>query len=148
TKTGAGRLVLSTANSYLGATSIQEGTLVIGNANAISSSSVGIVLGSATMPAVLDLNGLNATVSSVSTAASNTSSIVGNSSTTTPATLSLSGFTSVNNSIVTNSAGTFAGTIQDSIGGGTQTLAVKITGGRLIVSGNNTYTGGTTIGAS
>lgn len=52
TKNGAGTLTLTVANAYTGATSINAGTLVIGNAGALSTSAATVQVG-----AVLDLNG-------------------------------------------------------------------------------------------
>lgn len=52
TKNGAGTLTLVVANAYTGATSINAGTLVIGNTSALSTSTATVQVG-----AVLDLNG-------------------------------------------------------------------------------------------
>ena len=46
TKTGAGTLVFSGSNSYSGATTVNNGTLQLGNANALGSSSVTVTAGS------------------------------------------------------------------------------------------------------
>ncbi|OYW57679.1 MAG: hypothetical protein B7Z31_09350 [Rhodobacterales bacterium 12-65-15] len=52
TKNGAGTLTLTVANAYTGATSINAGTLVIGNTSALSTSAATVQVGG-----VLDLNG-------------------------------------------------------------------------------------------
>src|SRR5206468_1536653 len=39
----------------------------------------------------------------------------------------------------------YSAKIQDSVGGGTQTVAIHVNGGNLLISGNNTYTGGTNL---
>jgi len=53
TKNGLGTLILSAANAYSGATFINAGTLVLGNAAALSASAVTVQVGG-----VLDLNGV------------------------------------------------------------------------------------------
>lgn len=52
TKNGAGTLTLAVANAYTGATSVNAGTLILGNAAAMSTSAATVQSG-----AVLDLNG-------------------------------------------------------------------------------------------
>lgn len=52
TKNGAGTLTLSSASSYTGATSINEGTLILGNASAMSTSAATVRVGG-----MLNLNG-------------------------------------------------------------------------------------------
>ncbi|MDP1587293.1 MAG: autotransporter-associated beta strand repeat-containing protein, partial [Prosthecobacter sp.] len=56
TKNGAGALTLSAPSTYTGATSVNEGTLILGNATALSGSAATVQVG-----AVLDLNEQNIT---------------------------------------------------------------------------------------
>lgn len=56
TKNGLGTLVLGAAGAYSGVTSIQEGTLLLGSAQAMGTSAAAVATG-----AVLDLNGMSVT---------------------------------------------------------------------------------------
>jgi MYXO-CTERM domain-containing protein len=56
TKTGAGTATLAVANTYTGATAVQAGTLALGDAAALGTSTVTVAIG-----ATLDLAGLNVT---------------------------------------------------------------------------------------
>ena len=78
TKNGLGTLRLSSANAYSGATFINAGTLVLGNAAALSASAATVQVGG-----VLDLNGLTITNSATlnGTGISNSGALVNNSGT-------------------------------------------------------------------
>lgn len=117
TKTGAGILTLSGANSHTGSTQISGGTLRAGSTTALSSSSAVAV----SSGAVLDLNGNSNTIANLSGAGSVT---LGS------ATLTLGG---------DNNSSTFSGGIS-----GTGSL-VKNGSGMFVLNGTNSYTGSTTI---
>lgn len=118
TKSGAGILTLTGANTYSGITTINTGTLQLGAGNALSSATAVAVVAGATF----DVNGKVATVRSI---AGDGSITLGSG------TLTTSG---------TNST-TFVGVISGNGGAFTKTGS-----GTLTLSGTNTYTGGTTIG--
>ncbi|WP_230413190.1 autotransporter-associated beta strand repeat-containing protein [Paraburkholderia antibiotica] len=121
TKAGAGTLTLSAVNSYTGTTTVNGGTLAMGIANAIASSSAVTVNSGAT----LALQDFSQTLNDLSGAGAVT---LGSSSAT---------VLSANNTAAT----TFSGTIS---GAG----SVDKTGtAALTLSGNNTYSGGTTVSA-
>ena len=120
----SGTLTLTgTSNDYSGATSIESATtLKAGAANAFSSASAHTVTGT------LDLGGFGNAIGSLAGTGIVTSSAAG------AVTLTTNG---------DNTSTAFSGVIQD--GSGTVALA-KIGTGTLILTGANTYTGGTTIG--
>ncbi|HEV2510153.1 autotransporter outer membrane beta-barrel domain-containing protein, partial [Bosea sp. (in: a-proteobacteria)] len=116
-KAGAGTLVLKGTNSYSGATTVSEGTLRAGAANAFSANSTFTVASGAT----LDLAGFNQSIGSLAGAGTVT---LGSSTLTTGA---------------NNSSTTFSGKITGS-GGVTKTGT-----GTLTLTGTNTYTGATKV---
>lgn len=140
TKTGTSSLTLDTANTYTGLTTIGQGTLILGIAGALpAGASVVLGDGNAAHSATFDLNGQTQQLASLSVAAGSNGSnqVIGNGSNT-------------NNSSLIYASGapaTFAGTIQDNVGGGSGTnVALTVSGGGLLtLSGANTYTGGTSI---
>jgi autotransporter-associated beta strand protein len=128
-KTGVGQHLFSGANTYIGGTTIQQGTLQLGNASALGSTTATLTVNGG----LLDIN--NQTVS------------VGN--------LTGSGGTIYNNGnaartfTIGNGGGTggnFQGVIANNTNAGAGSLAlVKTAAGSIILSGNNTYTGATLI---
>ena len=116
-------MTLSGANTYTGATTISSGTLLVGAANAISSTS------DVTDNATLDLNGFSDTIGALAGSGTVTSSAAGAVTLTVGA---------------TNDSGTFSGVIQN--GSGVVALTKAGTGTETL-SGANTYTGGTNINA-
>ncbi|MBV8588388.1 MAG: autotransporter-associated beta strand repeat-containing protein, partial [Verrucomicrobia bacterium] len=125
TTAGTGTLQLSGTNTYTGNTTVNAGTLQAGSLNAFSPSSAFFV----NTGSVLDLNGFNNTVASLSG-----SGLVSNNAASTNAVLTVG---------TLNPSTTFSGILQD---GPVRTLGLTITGsGTLILTGNNTYTGNTTI---
>ena len=122
TKVGAGTLLLSNSNAYMGGTVVGGGLLQIGNAAALAGGALAVNSGT------LDLNGFGTTVSSFSGA----SGTVLNSST--------NSVTLIVNQAVTT---TFSGLVTN--GSGTTALAKRGTG-TLVLTGSNSYSGGTTIG--
>lgn len=130
-KSGNGTLTLSSANTYTGATAISGGTVVMGNATALGAAST----------AVLDMSGngtLNTNGFSVSLLR-----LTGASGTKIQNTGATNAVLTV--TPVANSTSAFAGSIQNG-GAGTQGLTVN-GNGALTLSGNNTYTGATTLTA-
>ena len=129
TKSGTGILTLAPAlpgaNTYTGATLVNVGTLAGGAANAFSAASAH-TLGVGT---VLDLSGFNQAIGSLA----GTGGTVTNAGVT-AALLTTGGA----------AATTFAGVIQDGI---SQTALTKIGAGAFTLSGENTFTGLTTITA-
>ena len=133
TKSGTGNLTISTNNSYLGPTAVQNGKLILGGFGAIPNNSA-LTLGSGATSGVVDLNSNGATVTSLSTSGTGTGNLIGNGGAG-QATLTVAGGTS-----------TFSGSIKDTISGGSGTVALAVTGGSLTLAGNNCYTGLTSVG--
>jgi len=126
-KSGAGILTLSgSSNTYAGATTISEGTLKLGVANAIPH---GLGKGDVAVGGTLDLNGLNQTVNGLTGAGAVTNSNLA------AATLTVGD---------NNISSIFPGAIND----GTGAVALeKIGTGTVILSGTNGYTAGTLVSA-
>jgi fibronectin-binding autotransporter adhesin len=141
TKLGSNLVTLDTPNSYTGATAIENGTLQIGTGGTLSGTSV--TLGSGTTSGVLVLGDSNGpvTVNLAGLATSGTglgNEVIGGNATA-----------SVLN--VNTGTGTFAysGLIGSGTAGATPANALVLgkTGpGTLILTGSNTYTGGTNLG--
>ncbi len=133
-KTGEGVLELSGANTYTGATAVHNGTLRIGADNALpTSTTVTLGLDASDNSALLDLNGFNQQLAGlVRTGLAAAETNVFNSDTSTESTLTLTG-------------GNFAGVIGRD--GGDNLGLTKIGTAQLQLSGANTYTGATVIGA-
>ncbi|MGX1785436.1 autotransporter domain-containing protein [Bosea sp. NPDC055332] len=126
-KTGAGTLVLKGASSYSGATTVSEGTLRAGAANAFSANSTFTVASGAT----LDLAGLNQTIGSLAgvgtvTLGSGTLTAGANNSSTT-----FSGKITGTGGVTKTGTGTLTLT-----GTNTYTGATKVSGGKLVVNGS------------
>jgi T5SS/PEP-CTERM-associated repeat protein/autotransporter-associated beta strand protein len=112
TKTGAFSLILDAANTYSGGTTLADGTLVIGNSNALGTGALTTL-----DPTVVYTNGVN----------------VANP-------IIMMGDTTLE--VENTDSATQSGTISESGG----SYAITKTGsGTLILSGTNTYSGGTTI---
>jgi autotransporter-associated beta strand protein len=122
---GASTLILSGTSTYTGATTVSAGTLKAGSTGAFSSSSA------FTVNSTLDLGGFNSLIASLSGGGSGIVTNSGGSA----ATLTAGG---------DNTSTTFAGVIQD---GASTTALEKSGGGTMTLTGNNSYTGATTIGA-
>jgi len=117
TQSGAGTLILTGSNSYSGGTNITAGTIALGVNNALATGT------SLSDSGTLNLNGFNQSLSSITG-----SGVITNSSGT-------AGTLTVNNS----GTDTFAGSLT-----GNLALYVSSTG-TLNLSGNNSYTGPTTL---
>ncbi len=116
-----GRLTLSGDNSYSGGTETYDGTLILGGNTALGTGAV-IINGT------LDLAGYSPTIGGL-----NGGGHIGNGSSTTNSTLTVSG------------GGNFSGVISDVLDIGSKTVSLAVSGGTLILTGANTYTGGTVI---
>jgi fibronectin-binding autotransporter adhesin len=154
TKTGAGTLQWGAANTagaagttaaghaYSGGTEIQNGTLQLLAANTASAISIvgagNVSLnGGATFAGTLDLNGLNAGITGLDGTAGTVLGQVVNNVNATTANLTIG-----NN----GNSGTYAGLLSDNNNAGTGILRItKVGAGTQVLSGANTYTGGTTI---
>jgi autotransporter-associated beta strand protein len=123
TETDTGTLVLGHANTYTGSTTISAGTLQVGIANAIPSTS------DVTDSATLDLDGNSDAIGALSGSGTVTSSVAG------PVTLTVG---------ATNDSGTFTGVIEDD---GDSVALTKTGTGTETLSGVNTYAGATTVTA-
>lgn len=118
TKAGTGNLTLSGANTYEGGTTVDAGTLTLGTATAMGSSSGSLTLNGGSV----DLGGFNPTTGNVI----------------------FNGGSFTNGSLDNTSAFEVqAGSLSNALGG---SAALTKTGeGTFILSGTNTYSGGTTI---
>ncbi len=132
-KLGAGTLTLTASNTYTGTTTVSGGTLKLGNANALPANAA-VPLSST---GILDLNGFNASVSSVSASAT-TNTITDNSG--------VAGTSTFN---ITNQPGTtISALIKD---GTTRQLAVTLadantsTPDPFLETNANTFSGGLTL---
>ena len=120
-KNGGGTLILTGNSTYFGATTISAGTLQTGSTTALSPNSA------FTVNSVLDLNGNSNTVASLA----GNGTVTNNNSA--PATLTAGG---------NNSSTAFSGTLTNGAG----SLGLTKTGlGTMILTGGNTYSGGTNI---
>jgi len=127
-KEGAGRLNLNAANSYNGGTTLQTGTLQLGNNSALGATSGTLTVNSG----LLNINNFTVTVGNL-TGTGGTIANNGNAART----LTIGSGN--------GTGGDFQGVIADRTTS-TGTLAlVKIGTGTIILSGTNTYTGTTTI---
>jgi len=126
TKTGAGTFTLSGTNLYTGQTTISAGTLKAGVATNAFGDNSAIVLGNVS-GAVLDLNGFNNTIGSLS----------GGGATGGNVSLGLASLSVGGDGTSTSYAGVISG-----VGG-----LIKAGNGTMTLSGSATYTGATTISA-
>lgn len=130
-KSGAGQLILSGSNYFTGTALILGGDLKLGSANALNQTpgSENFVSFQSAVAGSLTLNGNSITVSQIR---ANSEGTIQNASTT-PATLTVG-----NNLNITSD--TWAGNIQDGIGGGALTVVKMGTG--MVPMGASTFTGG------
>lgn len=126
TKSGAGQLTLSAANTYAGPTVVTGGTLRMGVASALPSATVLSVSG-----ATLDLGGVATTVGSFTG--------------TNELTLTTGTLTATNGYTFATSSGT--ATVNGVLAGGTGATLTKTGAGVLLLNGTHTATGAVTISA-
>ena len=138
TTTGLGTVLLNAANTFTGGLTINGGIVRVGLAGALNNATPNAVTFGPSVAAgtKLQINGINTTVSSLSTNATPGTAVVENANGTS-ATLTVN---------QASGSSTFAGVIQDGIGGGALSLT-KLGAGTQALSGANTYTGATTITA-
>jgi fibronectin-binding autotransporter adhesin len=134
-KSGPGALTLAGPNSFTGGVTINAGYLVLNNASALNSISPNAVAFGPASTGVLELAGNSVTVSGLSTGTPAGTPVVQNSAATLMA-------LTVSNA----SDNTFAGALQDTVGGAALSL-VKSGAGTLTLSGSKAYKGNTTVNA-
>ena len=130
----AGLTQLNTANTFTGGATVSGGTVQLGNAGALNATTPNAVAFAAGSGAVgdLQLNGNSVTVLSLSSDGS-VRAILENANAT-------AGTLTVNNSV----ACAYGGVLRDGPGGGALTLDAA-GNSTLILSGSNTYTGGSSV---
>ena len=164
TKAGAGTLVLSAANSYTGATNVDQGTLAVSNSSALNGSAVTVasgarlqLQGSVNINSAVTLNGAtslfinggNDTISgavSLGSASTFSNTSTNNNSGTLSGPVNLNGLVLTVNFTGSSSSATISGTINGNAssgilktGGSTLTLSNDQTG---TYAGTTTFTGG------
>jgi autotransporter-associated beta strand protein len=132
---GTALLILNGSNSFTGGVLINVGTLQLGNPGALNSSAPNAVTFAEGSTGGLSLNGNSVTISGLNTGTPAGTPVVQNGAST-PAALTVSNA----------SDNTFAGALQDGLGGGALSF-VKSGAGTLTLSGSKAYTGNTTVSA-
>ena len=139
TKEGSGSLTLSGSNSYTGATTVSAGTLVAGHANALGTTAGSTTVSNGATLAIAD--GITVaealTVSGSGVSSAGALQVTGGSAT-------LSGAVTMAADTTIGVSGT--GLTLSGIVGGSHALT-KTGSGMLTLSGDNTYTGATTVSA-
>jgi autotransporter-associated beta strand protein len=133
-KAGAGTLTLTAANTYNEGTQLNTGTIAVGSNTALGTGTVALNGG------VLQSSGGNPTLANAVSLNTDTT-ISGSNAFTLGGAFTLNGFKSLT---VTNTAQT---TISGAIGESSLSILIKQGSGELQLTGANTYTGGTLIGA-
>jgi autotransporter-associated beta strand protein len=139
-KFGAGRLTLAGNNTFTGGVVINQGTVALGSAggfNSTAGSENAVTFGFGST-GTLAMNGNSAVVRSLNTDAASAGTTFVENGNAAAATLT------IGNSL--NLASTYGGTIQNGTGGGALKL-VKAGTNTLILTGNNTFSGGFEIAA-
>ncbi|MCU0779048.1 MAG: autotransporter-associated beta strand repeat-containing protein, partial [Akkermansiaceae bacterium] len=125
-----GAVVFSGGGAGYTALNNGQGTTGVGADNGIATSAT-LTIG-ASAAGILDLNGFNQSLAGI--LQGNSTATIGNSSTTADSTLTITG------------SSNYAGTIVDSVAGGTRRVNLTVSGGALTLSGANGYSGATTVG--
>src|SRR5258706_8102233 len=134
TKSGAGTMAINGNNTFTGGVTINAGILRLGNAGALNSTTPNAVTFGAASTGTLQLNGNSVTISGL-----NTNAAVG--------TPTIEDGVAGTHTLTVNTAGAnaYGGILQNGAAG---TLALTKSGaGSLTLSGNNTYSGTTTMSA-
>jgi fibronectin-binding autotransporter adhesin len=137
TVAGPGSLTLATTgNNYTLGTNVTGGTLALGVSNALPPSGT-LTLGTSGSAGTFDMAGFSQQLGGLAVGAGATaaSQVIGNSIPASVSTLTFNGAAASN----------FAGTIQDGFNGSGGQVALNVAGGLLALSGNNTYSGTTTV---
>ena len=145
TKNGPGTLDLAGSNVVTGTLTVNQGTLTFLGATATPATTNGL---SVAAGATLDVANWNPTIlqGTIMTPIGITGNgTIGSSSTSAPSTITFNGNTVSNGTVTGTITSTFAGSIVDSVNGGTQKVSLNVANGTLALSGTNTFTGGTTI---
>jgi len=128
---GSGTTTLTGANTYNGGTTVNSGTLQLGGSGTLGSTGGALTVNTG---GTLDLNGTSQTVGIFS---GTSGGLVVNNSGSGTSTLTVSGGDAVS---------AYAGVIADNSNSTSGTMAVSVAAnGILILTGSNTYSGGTTI---
>ena len=133
-KQGGGKLVIATANTYSGGTRLESGTIALQNAQGLGAGAVIVTYGK------LDLNGY--TLENDLTVAG--TAILDNAANFTGTLTLQSGVLSGNAGIQARAYEVRGGSSSLDLGG-TASKLVKTSSGRVVLSGNNTYGGGTSV---
>jgi autotransporter-associated beta strand protein len=143
-KSGTGQLIIDNTNSFTGGVNLNGGTITLGSSTALGvgplGASTNTVNFGASSNAVLQLNSQNITIGGL-ISPDNTAAFENGGATNSALTVNIS---------VTSTPApqtqVFAGVLRN--GAGVGSLALDLTGtGTLVLTGANTYTGGTTIGS-
>lgn len=133
-KAGAGTLTLNAASTYTGATTIKNGALTLGTANALPTTTT-LTLGDsgANTGGILKLNGFAQSLAGIASVGSGTNRIVNGSLTAVSLTLNVAASSS------------FAGSLGGPGSNEDNLSIIKSGAGTLTLSGSSSYTGTTTI---
>jgi fibronectin-binding autotransporter adhesin len=127
TKSGTGTLILNTAETYDGGTTVNAGTLALGTANALLTTSTLTVTGSGTV----DLKGNSQSLAGLADGGASTGVIT---SSTGAATLTLTNGSNIS----------YGGAINDNNGTNGSVVALVLNGtGNVVLSGSSNFSGGT-----
>ncbi|XKH39012.1 autotransporter-associated beta strand repeat-containing protein [Azospirillum doebereinerae] len=139
TKAGSGTLTLSGNNGYTGATTVSAGTLVAAHANALGTTAAGTTVSSGAAVEIANGITLAEAFSIAGTGVSSTGALTVASGST----VTLSGTVTLTADASIGGAGTL--TVSGVVSGGN--ALTKVGSGTLTLSGNNGYTGATTVSA-